>query len=394
MSSLDARSAAELSAEASELILRDFLIKAGLNKTLAALNEECLEKARAAPTVEAWYEMSTAVRLPELLLRYASRPPASSASVASASEVELVASRPVVEVLLAHLRTLLGTAQRQAVDPALLPPQPQPQTPGSGAREAPSFATGLTGSYAAEFDQTGSAASVESLAATQRPPATGSPVSLDDFSNSASGHGGYGPTGGRGAAPMVAVVDGAGARLIVGPAGASHIGLDQPLPRAQHERKQRLIQTASSDPPTVELDPKPAAFVRAELHDAPGYTDGSLEPVDGPGNADGPGNGKAAGNAAGKSKASKGRGNNAGAPGSKKTPSSRKKKGSGDGGNDGVGDDGKHAEFYMSMELRARMLRRSLEVLRVNDQHAQRREAAAQQQVCVFQKKLIIMDEF
>lgn len=379
MSSLDARSAAELSAEASELILRDFLIKAGLDKTLAALNEECREKARAAPTVEAWYEMSTAVRLPELLLRYASSSPSSSV----AAEVERVASRPVVEVLLAHLRTLLGTAQRQAVDPALLPPpqpqqQTQPQTPGSGALDAPSFATGgLTGSYTAEFDQSGTTASAELLAATQRPPATGTPASFDDGSSAGgngSGNGGYGQMGGRGsghgrgAAPMVAVVDGAGARVI-----APTAGLEQ-APRAQRERKQRLMQTASSDAPTFELDPKPAAFTLAEL---PGPTQppprhnglaahGSLGPADFSSYADGPdnagsGNAHAGGNAGGKSKASKGNGN-AGAPGNKKSSSKKKKSAGGPGGDD-ASEDGKHAEFYMSMELRERMLRRSLEVL-------------------------------
>lgn len=53
--------------------------------------------------------MSIAVRLPELLLKYN-----------SGSKMEQC---PIVEVLLAHLRTLLGTTQKQPMDKSLLSSQ-------------------------------------------------------------------------------------------------------------------------------------------------------------------------------------------------------------------------------------------------------------------------------
>jgi len=375
MSSLDARSAAELSAEASELILRDFLIKAGLDKTLATLNEECREKARAAPTVEAWYEMSTAVRLPELLLKYAALPPNSSMSSTVASEAEAGASRPVVEVLLTHLRTLLGTAQRQAVDPALLPqpssqPQSKAQTPAAGnsALEAPSFFTNdLTNSYTAEFDPPGRTTSDIAGNATggavgmgpgsdQQQPLGGAMSSPASFDSSAEPR--YDDDDSNGGAPMVAAVDGsAGVRMVVGP-GSQELGAQ--VPRAQHERKQRLVQTASSDPPMFELDPKPAAFISPELQPGCNKQNSGFQSQDSGGvggGADGAGN-----NADGSTKKKNKPSNKGGNSSSSNSKGKKKKKGSGKAGDGDDGDEGKHPEFYMSMELRERMLRRSLEV--------------------------------
>jgi hypothetical protein len=373
MSSLDARSAAELSAEASELILRDFLIKAGLDKTLATLNEECREKSRAAPTVEAWYEMSTAVRLPELLLKYAALPPTSSMSSTMASETEAGASRPVVEVLLTHLRTLLGTAQRQAVDPALLP-QPssptlaKPQAPANSALDAPSFATNdFTNSYTAEFDPPGRTTNIAGPATgaegsgqgSDHQP-LGSPASFDSLAEP-----GYDDDDNNGA-PMVAAMDSTGVRMVVGPPASQELGAQ--VPRAQHERKQRLVQTASSDPPMFELDPKPAAFIPPELQ--PGFNkqnSNSAQNLEGGsggygggygGGGDGSGN-----NADGSTnKTNKAANKDGGNSNNVKKGKKKKKKGNGKAGDGDDEDEGKHPEFYMSMELRERMLRRSLEV--------------------------------
>jgi hypothetical protein len=62
--------------------------------------------------------MSIAVRLPELLLKYN-----------NGSKMEQC---PIVEVILAHLRTLLGTSAKQQLDKSMLSSQPQRRLTSTG----------------------------------------------------------------------------------------------------------------------------------------------------------------------------------------------------------------------------------------------------------------------
>lgn len=244
--------------ETSELIVRDFLIKAGLEKTLAALNEECREKSRPTPTVEAWYEMSLAVKLPELLLKYS-----------NGSQLE---QTPIVEVLLSHLRTLLGTTVRQPLDKSLLPAQPQRLV--------------LNGE--------GTCSIVSEYGASQ------SPVNELPVSPSK---------------PTISVLEPTGTRVVV-PMEYSD--------RHPHERKSRLIQTSTADVPSFSFRPKPEA---PQPEDKPPMVSSATPIVH------------------------------------TKVPKSRK---------DDSEKPKQHGEYYMPVEMRARMIHRSMEVMRKNEEEAAR----------------------
>jgi type II secretory pathway pseudopilin PulG len=115
--------------------------------------------------------------------------------------------------------------------------------------------------------------------------------------------------------------------------------------RSQHERKSRLIQTQSADTPTFQIVPKPGI---------PGGNGGGGN--DGQTSAAPNGNSNGAKQRSGKNdKSGKGKG-------SKKS------------------DPAKHSEFYMPVDLRERMLHRSMEVLRANDETTQRLNTLVQTQ--------------